>query len=131
MTDNDPLEDDGVQVKLSGRRGSVSSKASNRRDNECCLVSRPAKICLRVCLILVVLVMLCFTGILIWYILCPILDIGCSGAINSTDAIDSQPWKNATSVHQFKVLDIDGNVVDLAGDYYNGNVLVIMNVASE
>ena len=29
------------------------------------------------------------------------------------------------------VLDIDGNVVDLAGDYYNGNVLVIMNVASE
>ena len=66
MTDNDPVEDDGVQVKLSERKDSTSSKISNRRDDDCCLVKRPVKICLRVCLILVILVMLCFTGILIW-----------------------------------------------------------------
>jgi len=129
MTDNDPIEDDGVQVKLSGTKGSTSSMTSNRRNDDCCLVKRPAKICLRVCLIVVILVMLCFTGILIWYILCPILDIGCSGSINSTSAIDSQPWKNATSVHQFIALDIDGNIVDLAK--YESNVLVMLNVASE
>jgi len=63
--------------------------------------------------------------------LCPILDIGCSGSINSTDAIDSQFWQNATSVHQFKALDIDGRVIDLGSERYKGNVMVIMNVASE
>jgi len=129
MTDNDPLEDDGVQVKLSGRKDSTSSKISNRRDDECCLVKRPVKICLRVCLILFILAVLFFIGVLIWYVLCPILDIGCSGSINSTDAIDAQPWKNATSVHQFKALDINDDIVDLS--VYKGSVLVIMNVASE
>ena len=67
MTDNDPLEDDGVQVKLSGRKDSTSSKISNRRDDECCLVKRPVKICLRVCLILFILAVLFFIGVLIWY----------------------------------------------------------------
>jgi phospholipid-hydroperoxide glutathione peroxidase len=38
-------------------------------------------------------------------------------------------WKKASSVYEFTVTDIDGNVTPL--DKYKGNVLLIVNVASK
>lgn len=125
-------EGGGTTTTTKTESTDASSGSKNRRNSDdCCLAKRSVKICLRACLVFAILALLCVVGILIWYILCPILDIGCSGSINSTEAIDAQFWKNATSVHQFKALDIDGKVVDLGDESYKGNVLVIMNVASE
>jgi len=127
MADADDVFVDQVAVTYKG------SETETRRQSgsDCCLDRKPVRLLIALCITLTTLTVLVFIGVLIWYILCPILDVGCSGPINSTDFIDNQPWKNATSVHDFKALDIDGKVVDLGGERYRGNVLVIFNVASE
>jgi len=38
-------------------------------------------------------------------------------------------WKDATSIYDFNVIDIDGNEVSM--EKYRGHVLIIVNVASE